>query len=351
MPISAVDTIAPAIQHAKRQLFQPFRFWQWTRIAVVGLLAGEMGGGGNFHLPSEFKVPQGSSRHFLDSPFDSIDPAALAGVIAVLVVSGLLFLLIMTYISSVMRFVLFDSVLTKECHIRQGWMRRQAPAWRYFLWQLGFLVVTMAAVAVLLGIPALFAYTKGWFSAPHEHVGGLVLGGIIVLFLFLALIVVIALVHTLTKDFVVPQMALEEIGAIEGWRRLLPMMQGEMGGYVMYIIMKVLLAIGVGIVISIVSLILGLFFAVPTVGLAIVAIIAGKGAGLTWNAYTITIAIVVGLILLAVFLYLLALVAVPAIVFFPAYSIYFFAARYPALGRALYPAPPAPLAPVPQPAG
>jgi len=37
-----------------------------------------------------------------------------------------------------------------------------------------------------------------------------------------------------------------------------------------------------------------------------------------------------------------ALISVPAIVFFPAYSIYFFAARYPALGTALYPVPPAP---------
>jgi hypothetical protein len=37
-----------------------------------------------------------------------------------------------------------------------------------------------------------------------------------------------------------------------------------------------------------------------------------------------------------------SLVSVPAIVFFPAYSIYFFAGRYPALSAALYPAPIAP---------
>jgi hypothetical protein len=45
--------------------------------------------------------------------------------------------------------------------------------------------------------------------------------------------------------------------------------------------------------------------------------------------------------LLAIFLYLVSLVSVPAIVFFPAYSMYFFAARYPQLGSALYPALPA----------
>jgi len=37
--------------------------------------------------------------------------------------------------------------------------------------------------------------------------------------------------------------------------------------------------------------------------------------------------------------------SVPVIVFFPAYSIYFFAGRYPRLSAVLYPAPPAPIMP------
>jgi hypothetical protein len=44
---------------------------------------------------------------------------------------------------------------------------------------------------------------------------------------------------------------------------------------------------------------------------------------------------VVGCILLGIFLYLVSLVSVPVIVFFPAYSIYFFAARYPRLSAIL----------------
>ena len=48
--------------------------------------------------------------------------------------------------------------------------------------------------------------------------------------------------------------------------------------------------------------------------------------------------------LLAMFLYLVALISVPAIVFFPAYAIYFFAARYRALSLVLYPPPSPPSA-------
>jgi len=55
-----------------------------------------------------------------------------------------------------------------------------------------------------------------------------------------------------------------------------------------------------------------------------------------------SLAVVAGCVVLAFFFYVLALISVPAIVFFPAYSIYFFAGRYPALRTVMYPAPPAP---------
>lgn len=367
MPISAVDTISLAIEHTKQQLFKPFRFGQWTRLAFVGLLAGELGSGGGFS-GSNFRLPQhpGASRHFLPSALGGMDPALLAGLIAILVVSAFLFGLILMYISSVMRFILFDSIIAKECRIRQGWGRRQIEGWRYFLWKLLYLLATFCGFAVLIGFPAAFSFGMGWLSEPRQHLLPLVLGGIILFFVVLLFVVAMAVIFVLTKDFVVPQMALEDIGALEGWRRLWPMIQAEMGGYAGYIGMKIVMAIGAGIVIGIATVILGLFIAIPTVGLSILAVLTGKSAGLTWNAYTITLAVVIGCVLLAIFLYLIALISVPVVVFFPAYSIYFFAARYPPLSAVLYPAPsaqpqfppivappyePPPLPPSPAPAG
>ena len=356
MPISAVDTITLAFQHTKRQIFQPFRFWQWTRLAFVGLLAGEMGSSGGFNFPTSFPRQTGSSRHFLEQGFPKIDPAILGGLIAVLVIAGLVFVIVMMYVSSVMRFILFDSVLTRECHIRQGWTRRQEPGWKYFLWQLGFTLATIAGLAIVLGIPAGFALAMGWFNPPREHVLPLVLGGIVVFLLLMLFFLTVAVVHVFTKDFVVPQMALEGIGAVEGWRRLWPLLQAEQGGYAVYMLMKIVLAIGAGIIIGIASAILILIVAIPAAGFGIIAVITGKTAGLTWNVYTISIAIVVGCIVFAVFFYLTSLIAVPAIVFFPAYAIYFFAARYRPLSLVLYPPRPpqqeaVSMAPLPEPAG
>jgi hypothetical protein len=149
-------------------------------------------------------------------------------------------------------------------------------------------------------------------------------------------------IHVFTKDFVVPQMALEGVSAVEGWRRLWPMMQSEQSGYAAYVGMKIVLAIGAAIVIGIASLIVILIVAIPTAGVGIIAVLAGKTAGLTWNVFTITAAVVMGCIVLAAFFYLVSLIAVPAIVFFPAYAIYFFAARYRPLSLVLYPLPPSP---------
>jgi hypothetical protein len=373
-----VDAISPALLHTKKQLFQPFRFGQWAKLAVVGLLAGELGsGGGCNHSFSNFNLPRGDSgRHFLEQGWslqgwamqDWSMPnfAIYAGLIAALVAAGLVLGIILMYVGSVMRFILFDSVLARECRVGEGWSRRQGPGFRYFVWMVLYALALLAFVVLLIGIPVALALAGGWFKEPKEHLAPLILGGILLFFVALIFFVVAAVIFVLTKDFVVPQMALEGIGAFEGWRRLWPMIKAEKGDYVVYVVMKIVMGIAYLVIKFIATLILALFFVVPTAVLGVVGVLAGKSAGLTWNAYTITLAVVVGLILFFIFLYLVAVVLVPAMVFFPAYSIYFFAGRYPALSRALYPAPPVaapsqlgmspqggppPLPPAPAPAG
>lgn len=347
MPFSAVDAISPAFEHAKRQLFQPFRLGQWWRLALVGMLAGELSSGG-FHVPnfSSFNIPRHpGTEHFLAPGLAGLDLMAYAGLIAVLVVAGFVLGILLMYISSVMRFILFDSVLAKECRIRAGWSRRQGPGWRYFVWKLLYALVMIGVLIVLVGIPLGFAFAVGWLTDPKQHVVPLVLGGIALFFAVMIFFIAMSVIYVLTKDFVVPQMALEQIGAIEGWSRLWAMMKAEKGGYAGYVVMKIVLALGAAIIFGIIGFIIALIILIPAAGVAVAAVLGGKAAGLSWTVATITLAVVAGSVLLVVFLFVMAMISVPAIVFFPAYSIYFFAARYPALGAVLYPAPPAPAAP------
>lgn len=366
MPFSAVDAISPAVEHTKQQLLRPFRFGQWIRLAFVGLLAGELGSGGGCNVPNPSHFP---GRHgggqFPMPGWGGADLAVFAGLIVTLLVAGFVLWVVLMYISSVMRFILFDSVLTKECHIRDSWNRRQGPGWHYFLWKLAYALVTLGVMTIVVGISLGFAFAMGWLNHPKEHIAPLVLAGIAVFFVIVVFVIAMAVIYVLTKDFVVPQMALEDIGAIEGWRRLWSMMKAEKTAYAGYVGMKIVLAVVASIVLGIVGFVLVLIILIPVAGAAIAAVLAAKAAGVGWTAGTITLAVLAGSGLLAFFFVLTSLISVPAIVFFPAYSIYFFAARYPALSAALYPAPamaqispgapppfePPPLPPAPEPIG
>ncbi|MGB6431242.1 MAG: hypothetical protein WBF06_11695 [Candidatus Acidiferrales bacterium] len=343
MPISAADAINPAFEHTKQQLLHPFRFAQWARLALVGFLAGELGSGGcNFN--SAVPNLHGKSQPF---PGTALPPeianhfAAIAALIAGLAVIGLGLTLLFLYIGSVMRFILFDSVVAKQCHIREGWSRRRSHGRRLFVWQLWFLLATFAALIILIGIPAACAWSMGWFTHPGDHVLPLVLGGIVVFSLFAALLVALVVIQVFTKDFVVPQMALEDITAVEGWRRLWLLLKAEKGGYAGYIGMKIVLAIAASIVLGIATVILVLVLLIPVGGVGVIAVLGGKAAGLSWTVSTIALAVIAGCLALAILIFAIALINVPAIVFFPAYSIYFFAARYPPLAALLQHAPPA----------
>ena len=357
MPISAIDAIGPAFQHTKEQLLRPFRAAEWAKLALVGFLAGELssGGcnGGNFQVPTRPTDGHGS----LGSALPSINPALLAGLIALLIVVGIVFWILFAYVSSVMRFILFDSVVTKRCEIGRSWSRRHGDGLRYFVWQILFTLAIGVGVTVLIGIPAAFALALGWLQHPKQHMLPLILGGMLLFFVIMGFILLSLVVHVFTKDFVVPQMALEKINAFEGWRRLLHMLNAEKSSYAGYIGLKIVMALGAAVVVGIVTFIVLLLFLIPVGGFGIVAVLVGKATGLTWNLYTITLAIVVGCIVLAVLLYIISLISVPAIVFFPAYSIYFFASRYPPLDAYLrsplptVPPPPPLPPPLPEPIG
>jgi hypothetical protein len=346
VPISAVDCITPASEHTKQQLFRPFRFGQWTRLALVGLFAGEMGC--NLHFPA-----QGHTSHHGPPNW-----AILGALLAIALITVPLILLLLLYINSRMRFVLFDSVIAKRCELGRMWHERRGPAFQYFIWQILFFLATIAGTAILLGVPALAAFLLGWFTAPRQHLVPIILSGIFLFFVFMLWLLLCIVIQVFTKDFVIPQMALENLSAFEGWRRLWVMLQSEKASYAGYGGMKLVLAIGAGIAVGILAVIIIILLLIPFGGIGAIAVIAGKAAGFTWNVFTITAAIVAGSIFLLIVFYAVSLISVPVIVFFPAYSIYFFAARYPNLACAMYPAPPPsrplippPIPPAPEPIG
>jgi hypothetical protein len=362
MPVSAVDCVQPALQHTRQQLFSPFRWGQWSRLALVGILAAELHVGGcNFgNLGSTSpRAPRRSPNELLPSSsipssFPPFDPTHISqhlgqfiGLIALgifaLVVLGFIFL----YISSVFRFILFDSVLRRQCSISEGWQKWHRAGGRFFLWQIVFLISTWLSMAVLVGVPLVLAMAAGWTTDLKEHIVRLAVGAIFLFGLFFVFVVAAIVVQVLAKDFLVPLMALENLDFADGWHRLLAMIRPEKGQYLLYLLLKLALYIAAGILFGIITIVPALFVIVP----GVVAVLAGRASGLGWNVTTVSLAIIFGSMLLAILIYLIALVCVPATVFFPAYALHFFAGRYPTLNALLNPVttPMPEIPPVPQP--
>jgi len=310
------------------------------------------GGGCNFNFPTHTPPAHRNFAAAVPPNWELLAPLLLIAIIAVPVIW-----LLLIYVNSRMRFVLFDSVIAKRCELRRMWRERRGPAFQYFVWQILFFLATIAGTAILLGVPALAAFLLGWFTAPRQHLVPLILTGIFLFFVLMLWLLLSMVILVFTKDFVVPQMALENLSAFEGWRRLWVMLQSEKGSYAGYGGMKLVLAIGAAVAVGILAIIIVILLLIPFGGIGAIAVIAAKAAGFSWNVFTITAAIVAGSIFLLLVFYAVSLISVPVIVFFPAYSIYFFASRYPQLARLIYPPPPAPpyasppILPTPEPIG
>jgi hypothetical protein len=361
VPVSAVDCVQPALHHTREQLFTRFRWGQWSRLALVGILAAELHVGGcgfgNFgggwphtqhrntteFLPSS-ALPSGwfptNSAH-LPEHIGQFVGLIVMGVFAIIVLA-----FVFLYINSVFRFILFDSVLRRQCSIGDGWRKWHRAGGRFFLWQLVFQIAAGLFFLVLVGVPLAVAMAAGWATDLRQHIARAVIGVILLAGLFVVFVLTAAVVQVLAKDFLVPIMALENLDFADGWHHLLAIMRREKGRFTVYLLLKLVLSIAAGILFTIIAIVPLLVVAIPSV----IAVLAGRSAGLGWNVTTISLVVILGTLLMFILVYLIALVCVPATVFFPAYAMYFLAARYPNLDVLLNPAPPpAPeLPPVPE---
>jgi hypothetical protein len=346
---SATDAIGPAFERTKQLLFKPFRFGFWWRMTLVCLFSGQLGGsfnGFNFNVPGNFPQPHRKddpSELLGGFPWPHVDPATLRLWIvfaAIAMIALAVLILAFMYISSVLQFILFDSVLTGQCHIREYWSRRQRAGKKYFKFSLIVSAITWSILLVVFGTPILFAWAAGLFHEPSKHMAVLIIGGILLVLVFIAFALALVAFSVLARDLLVPILAMEDITLGDAFEKAKSMVTGDKSGYAVYALMRFLLLIAVGIVFGIINLVLILLVVIPTalVGVLLYSVVPA-GAGI---AHGVLIAIfifsgfVIGVALILVTLF----VSLPGAVFQQSFSMYFVAARYQPLMPYMYPPPP-----------
>lgn len=345
--LSAIDAIAPAFNRTKRQLFQPFRFAVWARMALIALATGEFyssSGWGGFHytMPSSRRNPSYIFQSAVQPHWEYLKRYLPWIILGTVLLFGLAFL--WAYIASVFRFILFDSVLTDRCAIKEQWREWSPQGFRFFLWKICLGLGVLLALGMLAGAVILLLVTTGAYLNLGHHIALLILGGVLAFLLLVGLMIVAALIGLFARDFVVPVMALENVGVIDGWRRVIALLGAETRAYVGYVLMKIVLVVGSTIIFGILTLIAVILLFIPISIAGVAAYFFAKSEGLLWGFPAITVGIALGGAVLALICYLTALISAPAMVFFQAYVIDFFGSRYPELGARLA-APPAPPAP------
>jgi hypothetical protein len=335
-PLNAIDAITPAGTRAIDLLFRPFRWAFWWRMAFIAFITGEVSGG-NFNVPGDWNTRNKGTHDFLAaaSPFSGIAPGVLALLVVVIFVVAIVFM----YFGCVFRFVQFDAILTGRYRLREGFERWRAHGTRFFLWTLGFLLVTAVAAGVI-AVPIIAGVTMMKGAGGAAGILLIVLGVLV----GIAVLIAAAVVFVLTKDFVIPIMAFDGVGAMDGWRTLRRMISADPLSYLGYVGMKIVLAMAAGFAMMMLMLILLLFLGLPVgvvIGLMVAAAYAANAA------MGIALGVVLGGTAVVVLFFLMGLLAVPSAAFFQAYAIQFFGHRFRPMEMVMYPEP---LAPPPAPA-
>ncbi len=335
----AGDVISPSFEYTKRELFQPFRFGRWMRLAVIGAVTGELSGG-SFSLPSgNFNLPTNSQPDGKDSLAAVMPPWEIWQDYGVWIVAGVaalvILMLVWIYAESVYRFILFEAVLRGKYELREGWRRWGEPGRSYFWWQILFGGATLILMGLLFGVPALLAWRAGWFEHAEDHVGALVLLVLLAVVVLLLVFTAMMLISLAARDFVVPVMGIENVGVMEGWRRALAMMRGQKGAYAFYVLIKVGLGMAAAVVFGIVGVIVFLTLLIPAGIAAVGVVLLAMAGGMTWNPYTIAAAVAAGALGILVIMFVSGLVCAPGLVFFQSYSLRFLGQRYEKLAAEL----------------
>lgn len=358
-PLTAVDCVSPAMAHTKRLLFQPFRFRFWLKLAILAVLSGAIAGGCNSNL--NFNNFGGSntrtSTGAKDVPgfgkiADSIrtHPAMWAGIATGVVAFLLVVFIVLVFVSSVLRFVWLEALLSGQAHIRAGWRFWRPEGVRLFGWSLLFGLVSTTGMLVLIAVPLWAAWKKGILTDLPRHLPEFFAGAAVTFLAIAGLAFVSFLIGTFIHDFVVPTMRYERAGFLSAWKTAWGRVGSAPGSLAIYYLFKVVLIIAASIVVGIISIFMFLILLLPLLLFGVVALLIGgliaAGLGPVGIAVLIMLGLVFGILFGFGAAYLQTVVTLPVTVFMQYYGLYYFGSRYQPLGAQLLPElPPLPIVP------
>ncbi|WP_435196725.1 DUF7544 domain-containing protein [Natronomonas sp. EA1] len=303
MSLHATENLETAFE-ATRDLLVPLNARRWVRLAaMVFFLGGVSMPGPGLSMTTE-------SPHF-GTEFGHLPfMFGRTGLLLVaLVAVGLLVALAFAVVGSIMAFVLVEALVSGETRIREPFGEHVGDGLRL----LGF--------RVLIGLFALLPLALlGAAAFALRGPGGLSIAPLLVAIpVFLVVVPVAAVVNGFTTAFVVPIMLREACGPVAGWKRLWPVVRGNLEEYGVYLLLSIVLSVVGG---AAVSTVVGLLAAVLFIPAGLVGLF-GAGLGLLTGTNALLFVLLAPFILAGGFalLAVTAAVRVPVVAYLRYYAL------------------------------
>lgn len=257
--VSVVAPIQPAIEHAKRLLFQPFALATWFTIGFCAWLAG-LGQAQLTWINPQLPLSRGSQGPRLPSWQGASDswervrdevlsnlhwvlPLAIALACLIAVVC-----LLVVWLSSRGEFMFLHCVALGRAEVAVPWRQHAHKARSLFLFRLalgligGVLMLSLLATIVVVVVQTIRQGATALASLLPLLAAGLALVVIGIGF---------GLVAKLTRDFVVPIMFLRDGTCREAWSELLGLFAGSFHLLIIYLLFQIVLVLATGIIVLI----------------------------------------------------------------------------------------------------
>jgi hypothetical protein len=246
--VSVIDPIGPAFEKVKTILFRPFDIGKWFTIGFCAWLAylcsgggGGGGGGGNGRGGrGSYEVQEGidQAKHFVLENLYWIIPVAV-----VIVVIGIVFWLVLTWLSSRGRFMFLHCVAHNKAEVSIPWTKYRQHANSLFLFRiiLGLISFVVIGLPILLAVGCIVMMIAGDGAFAIGILGGILIGLII-----LVGAIIFGLISKFTMDFVVPIMFLRTTSCTAGWREFLTILSVNKGRFTLYILFQIVIGIAIG---------------------------------------------------------------------------------------------------------
>ena len=246
--VSVLDPVGPAIDRVKTVLFRPFDLGRWFVIGFCAWLAqlGQRGGGGGgggggpdvaswqtHDIRDQARHEWEQARDFAVNNLDWLIPVAVA--VLVLVVG--LWLLIL-WLNSRGRFMFLHCVAQNKAEVVNPWhqFRRHGNSLFAFRIVLGLITFVAAVVfLVLVGVVVFIAKTRAGFN--YFTISGIICCSL----LFLATIIVSAVVAKFTKDFVTAIMYGQTYSSVAAWHVLLDVLAFNKARFFLYLLFQIVI--------------------------------------------------------------------------------------------------------------